>query len=69
MYIIIIIVLTNLAMHGLFRPLEKYAGPYILIAGSYVSPSFWGFMSEFSSESACLLVVIRDISVKYTYTG
>jgi hypothetical protein len=61
--IIIIIFFIDYVIRGLFRPLEKYAGPSILTEGILCFAFFLGCMSEFSSKSACLPFVARDISM------
>jgi hypothetical protein len=50
-------------MRGLFRPLQEHAGPFILTVGVLYFVLFLCCMLEFSSESGCLPVFARDISI------
>jgi hypothetical protein len=50
-------------MHGLFRPLEEYAGPTILTVGSLRFIFFSRCMFELSSGSAYIPFLERDISI------
>jgi hypothetical protein len=50
-------------MHGLFRPLEVYAGPSILTVGALCFFFSVGWMLGFSSESAYLPFVACAISI------